>query len=208
MHITHAKRLSDDLVVQLGSACLRLEEAGSLRRRTPDVGDVELVAIPAIGEFTINDLWGNPRERHHVNHLEDALNSLLAVGTWALALNPQTGHALRNGPNWKKLQHLSTGLLCDLFITTPRQFGYTLTVRTGPAEFSKALVKLAHRRGRFFKNGHLHNHPPVFDAAGDACIRIIPTPEELDVFQALGLPYIEPIDRTLSALMVGARTRA
>lgn len=216
MQLSQATTIANDLHTQLSSACVRLDIAGSVRRGKADVGDLELVAIPSTGEFTVPDLWGNPAQRVPVNHLDDALVTLFAGGQWSLARDPDTRRPLRNGPAWKKLQHTATGLLCDLFITDRRRYGYTFTIRTGPSEFSKALVSRALIRKMFFKDGLLHNHAPVYVErngrrevspceAGERCVRIIPTPEELDLFQALGLPYIEPKDRTLSALMIGAR---
>lgn len=216
MQHTTAYELAQDLQAQLSSACVRIELAGSLRRGKAEVGDIELVAIASTGLFTTPDLFGNPSSNVAVNHLDDALTTLYAQGQWRLARNPETRKPLRNGDAWKKLQHAATGLLCDLFITDRRRWGYTLAIRTGPSEFSKELVTRALYRKNFFKDGLLHNHAPVRNAqrevqpcpAGADCPSIIPTPEERDIFTALGLPYIEPDDRTRAALIVAQVIKA
>ena len=207
MQHQHANSIANDLMLQLSSACVRLEIAGSLRRGKADVGDIELVAVPNLGTFEVRDMFEQVVERHHVNHLEEAVNTLLAGGAWEWDTEVK-----RAGPKYKRLRHVTSGLCCDLFITDPRRWGYTFTIRTGPGEFSKALVSRALIRKAFFKGGLLHNHPPVYVErngarevqpcpAGDGCVRIIPTLEEADVFAALGLAFIEPQDRTLSAIM-------
>lgn len=207
MRLKDAYAIAADLLTQLSSACVRIEIAGSIRRQKADVGDIELVAIPSIGDYEVKDMFEHVVERHHVNQLEDAINSLLTVGGWVWDTEVK-----RNGPKYKRLKHAHSGLCCDLFITDQRRWGYTFTVRTGPGEFSKALVSRALIRKMFFKDGLLHNHPPVYVEkngvrevkpceAGERCLRILPTLDEADMFAALGLAYIEPKDRTLSAIM-------
>ena len=44
--LAEAQRIAGAIVGQLDPSCVRLEIAGSLRRGRPDVGDIELVAIP------------------------------------------------------------------------------------------------------------------------------------------------------------------
>lgn len=187
--------IAEDLLAQLSSACVRIEIAGSLRRRKPEPKDIELVAIPAIGHYAVRDLFDHVVEEHPINHLEEAVLTLLDLGQWEF--DPEVR---RNGPAYKRLRHVPTGVCTDLFITDARKWGYTFTVRTGPGDFSKALVTYAHRLTMFFNGSLLHKHAPVYDLdgktkdcpAGDRCLRIVETPEERDVFAALGLSWIEP----------------
>lgn len=208
MKLAELQPIATSLFDQLFSACVRLEPSGSLRRGKPEPNDLELVAIPATGEYTVTNLFEEVVERHMVNLLDDALVTLFQTGLWGLALDPVTRKPLRDGPRWKKLQHAESGLCCDLFITDRRRWGYTFAVRTGPKDFSKALVTCAHRRTMFFKDGLLHRHAPIFDEkgevkpcpAGDQCLKIIETPEERDIFDALEIPWIEPGKRTANLL--------
>jgi DNA polymerase/3'-5' exonuclease PolX len=208
MNLKDAETLASDLRTQIGPACVRIEVAGSIRRGKAEVGDIDLVCIPSTGSYAVQDMFGETIRTVPVNHLNDARTRLYAAGGWKLdPANPC------NGERMKRLVHVETGLTCDLTITDARRWGYWMAVRTGPGAFSKALVSRALIRRAFFKDGLFHNHQPIYVethgkretqpcAAGDGCVRIIPTPEEHDVFAALGLAYIEPGDRTLDALVI------
>jgi DNA polymerase/3'-5' exonuclease PolX len=153
----------------LSPVCERIEIAGSLRRLKPDVGDIEIVCIPKI-EY---DLLGN--EYYKPFQIERILG--------------RDGFEMPrfNGEHFKQFD---TGPCnCDLFITTPEQWGVIFTIRTGPADFSHRLVTQRN------KGGLLPSYLRVKDGRiwhGDQALG---TPEEKDVFALLRLPWIEPCDR-------------
>lgn len=193
-----ALEIAEQLMAELQPACARIEIAGSLRRRKPEVNDLELVAIPLIEAYGGKDLFGGPLEGEPVDLLAERVASIVEARDpwqfdWVTA---------RNGPRYKRLRHKS-GVCCDLFITDPRRWGYQLAVRTGPAEFSKELVTIALRRSWHFTDSLLHQHPRIDGKVcpkGKTCPLIVPAPEELDVFEALGLAMPRPEDRTASLL--------
>jgi len=74
----------------------------------------------------------------------------------------------------------------DLFTTTPECWGCIYLIRTGSADFSKAIVTRAKRKDLAFLQGRLW---------GGGDMQALDTPEEADVFKALGLAYIEPPKR-------------
>jgi DNA polymerase/3'-5' exonuclease PolX len=203
MKLDDLQALATGLIFQLRPGCTRIEIAGSVRRSKPDPKDLELVCIPALGEFTERDLFGEVTRTIAVNYLDTALEGIYSGGAWQL--DPVVK---RNGELYKRLRHVATGIACDLFITDARRWGYTLTIRTGPYDFSRELMTLAHRQGKFFKDCLLHNHPPVFESGGaglpmkvlpcglgQRCTQIIETPEETDIFRALTLTYLVPSAR-------------
>ena len=206
--------ITQALLDQLASACVRIEIAGSLRRGKRDPKDIELVCIPSIGEYSVPvyEMFAAPAATvHQVNHLEDALMTLIQAGAWEF--DPLVR---RNGPRYKRLRHGASGICCDLFITDARRWGVIFAIRTGPANFSQALVRYARRQSMFVADGLLHQHAPEgYDAdgkalpcpAGERCRRIVETPEEIDVFAALGLLWIEPARRNLN-LFYASRPRA
>ena len=102
-------------------------------------------------------------------------------------------------------------MACDLFLTTARGWGGALAIRTGPAEFSQALVTLALRQRKCVADGYLlHGHPRFAKGGcsrGALCPLILPTPEETDFLSALGLPWCEPRDRTAEWLWAEARRK-
>lgn len=196
--------LARELVGFLTPGCVRIEIAGSLRREKSEPGDIEIVAIPSLGTYEVRDLFDQVAERHAVNHLDQALDLLLDDGAWIFDTEVK-----RNGPKYKRLKHVVSGICCDLFITDRRRWGYTFAVRTGPAEFSHALVTRALNHGHFFRDGLLHAHAPLFEMKqgkretqpcplGETCPNIIETPDEIDLFNVLGLTYIEPNRRSLA----------
>ena len=84
-------------------------------------------------------------------------------------------------------------------MTTARGWGGALAIRTGPAEFSQALVTLALRQGKHVADGYLiHGHPKLDGGClkGANCSLILPTPEEMNFFAALDLSWIPPRERT------------
>lgn len=160
-----ALRLAD----ALRPYCRRIEAAGSLRRETPTVGDIEIVAIPRRpADLFGNDLPGEPT----------ALDRFLAERHVTLT---------KNGPRYKQFTYGRHQV--DLFLPTPATWGSVFTIRTGPWEFSRWLVTSkaaggAAPSGLVFRDGRLY-------VGG----RPLLTPEESDVFAALGLAYIPPAER-------------
>lgn len=177
-----ADRVAADLVAQLAPSCARIAVAGSVRRRKPAVGDIELLAVPLIDRMA--DLFGQPTGQQY-SHLDAKLEELRAGGTLALRLNI---HGLRTyGPLNKLMLHVPSGIPVDLFAATPENWGMALLVRTGPAAFNvlvmTRLIKLGLR-------GHAYGG--VTDVRGK---REIACPTEQAVFVLLNWGYMEPWER-------------
>ncbi len=208
MRLEQIEPIAQSLIEQLSSACVRIEIKGSICRRKPDPHDIDVICIPSIGEsvYPIYGLFATSTEIHTVNHLEEAIATLLAGGDGIVRSLPDWEFdpiVKRNGPHLKRLRHIPTQTPAELYITDQRHWGCLATIRTGPGDFCKALVNYAHRQTMFIQAGLLHKHAPMFDEhgdvkpcpAGERCLRIVETPEERDVFNALGLPWIEPARR-------------
>lgn len=182
-----ANALAGELVGFVASGCQRVEIAGSLRRMKPQVNDLEIVAVPIVQmETNYNDMFGGDVE---VNLLAGLLDDLYSRGEWALDQVVK-----RNGPKYKRLWHRDTGICCDLFITVENQWGNIFAIRTGPADFSQALVTRALQRGLQQDSGSL------WLTHRDGTRTVIPCLEESDFFAALDVPYITPADRSVDAL--------
>ena len=159
------------LIEQLEQYCQRIEIAGSIRRLKPEVGDIELIAIP---KPTL-DLFSAITEEHQLDNLDYE--------------GMRIGRKIKGGHKYKQIE-LKGGVILDLFIVTPpAEWGVQFLIRTGPAEFSHKLV-MKRRAG-----GLLPSNLRVKDGAIWSNNHIIPTPEEQDVFELIGIPYIEPKDR-------------
>jgi len=219
MKHSDALAITQSLLDKLRPHVLRAEIAGSLRRGKPEVHDAEIVCIPITGVFTLRDMFDQPIKDITTNALEVYLSQSLASGVWDWELDPIVP---RNGPKYKRLRYSPSpskgegrgygeGLCVDLFITTPRAWGCIYAIRTGPHDFSKMLVTRAQRMGWFVEGGLLHQHLRTYKTnpktgedepqpcpSGDACPLVANTPEEIDFFAKLGLPFIEPDRRVIT----------
>jgi len=158
----------------LYDACERIALAGSLRRLCDQVGDVELVAIPRFAPEPV-DLLGEPAQ---VNQLEARVAELVRDGV--LAAHPTKP---ANGAKYKKLWLARPGIGVDLFIVTAETWGPAMFVRTGPADFSKAMVI------RLRECGYHLEDLVVKQLAGGAAV---PCPDEKAFFKLCGRPSLPP----------------
>ena len=169
--LSEAKRIAEDIIKVLAPLCERIEIAGSARRKKAEVGDIELVAIPKPS----HDMFGNELPDH-----------LLDFASWHLL-----GRVESNGHKYKKII-LDAGPQLDLFIVTPpAQWGVIFMIRTGPAEYGHAIVTPR------VHGGLLPSHLRVREGAIWLNeLAPLETPEESDVYNLLGIPYVEPEART------------
>lgn len=183
MKLPQAKNLADRVVKTMLPFCQRVAIAGSIRRCKPEVKDIEIVAIPE---------YGKPKDLFGIE-----LDNLLYG--WALQIEredrihwikPNTDEVIRwqvkeQGKYWRGWL-VKAQIKLDLFLTTPNTWGITYLVRTGSAEFNARVFGLEARKAQHhFRDGKLFNEVN----------QEVKCPEEIDVFNALGLAWIEPQDR-------------
>ena len=165
-----ALQVAETLKFLLETVCERIEIAGSLRRQRPEVGDIELLVIPKrLGEVDYLDLF---------------VKSMIASGVLDYRRNKRGSPMY--GPQNKYLIHVVSGIAVDIFSTTEEAWFVALVIRTGPKESNIAIATAAQRKGWRLKaygdgfdtpNGPLRCH------------------SEREVFERVGLPYLEPEDR-------------
>lgn len=182
--LEHARLLADEVVALLEPSCDRIAVAGSIRRRRPDVGDVEIVCLPRY-EVIQADLFA-PGEGLNRDLLTARCSDLLADGT--LAHRPDVNGHPAFGAKFKRL--LYRGVPLDLFSPLPECWGVVFCIRTGPAEFSHRLVT-PRRQGGLLPGWLRVSEGRIWRA--QTALR---TPEEEDVFAAIGLDWIPPEKRT------------
>jgi DNA polymerase/3'-5' exonuclease PolX len=189
--------------------CKRMVIAGSIRRKKPFPGDVEIVLEPLFGgQSSMFGGMANP-----VNRFDEHCEKLLRTGALEKRLDVK-GH-----PRWGERTKLalffyqSQPVKADIFsVLKPAEWGTILAIRTGPGEFNKLLVQHAHTVGRKVADGQ------VWDLSGleeglrwklaalpsDKFVKetmrlglaVIPTPTEEAYFAALKAPCWPPEDRT------------
>jgi hypothetical protein len=177
-----ALRVAQKLAAQLGPSCERIEIAGSIRRRCATVGDIEIVAIPRMRSE--QGLFG-------------PVGTAVSLLDEHLAKFPEVYYQTRSGERMKQL--VFEGYQVDLFLTTPAQWGVIFMLRTGSADFSHWLVTDRQKGGgrmscRTVNEGRVWR---LVDGEGPFAIPIreaMETPEEKDVFEALGVDWV-PVEK-------------
>jgi DNA polymerase/3'-5' exonuclease PolX len=169
MKLDKALPIAQRLVEHFNPFCERIEIAGSVRRRKPTVGDIEIVAIPK--RITINDLFDSEVLQGY--QTDDAVSFLMEDGG---------GQLIKNGDRYKQIA-LPEEINLDLFLVLPpAQWGVRYVLSTGPAEFNKWIVtKRKH-------GGAMPSDCKMKDCAVWRGEQIIPMPAERDFLAFLGLP--------------------
>jgi DNA polymerase/3'-5' exonuclease PolX len=101
---------------------------------------------------------------------------------------------IKGTPKGKYTQREYHGMKLDLFICTPNTWACNFAIRTGSAEFSHSLAIRARQVGMCFKDARLWRHDmlgPIPDII-----------EELDVFKALRIDWVEPEERVSARLII------
>lgn len=161
----------------------RWQIAGSLRRHAPDVGDAEHLVIPTLGEHTpegslipvaVSLLWKR-------------MDDLLAAGTIEKALCGVTKQT-RWGP--KHRAALYKGMQQDVYTADNQNWGYQLTIRTGPEDFSHRMVTRLAEPGlvRGIEGYVRYTSGPVHGT-------VRPCATEEQFFEMCRTPWVEPEDR-------------
>lgn len=153
--------------------CDRVEVAGSFRRLRTVINDLDVVVQPK----PLPSCW---------------LNMVKALRTEFVAVTEKQGDKLatlylpvlsvQKGPGYFQV---------DLYRAEARTWGILLLVRTGSKEHNVKLCSLAIKKGF-----HLLYSMGLVQTVGG---KIVAGRTEEEVFQALGLAYIEPKDREVSA---------
>ena len=170
--LDYATKIAEELKTMLEPTCERIQIAGSIRRKKPFVGDIELLCIPKV------DAFGSA-------HLIDcSLAELCAQDVLALRLNKRGQHTY--GPKNKLLVHPASGINVDLFTADAQNWGMALMVRTGPKECNIMMMTRFRSLGM---QGHAYGG--VTNAQG----REIDCPNEETVYWLLGWGWVPPEER-------------
>lgn len=173
--------------------CERVEIAGSIRRRKHQVKDIEIVAIPKwYRRADPEDLFGAEKSFKIAQWIKPGAEE---IESWAIK---------PDGKYWRGLYGKTVignvavdGLKVDIFLAAENNFGLIYALRTGSAEFSKALVTHAANIKMPCIEGYLtHGGAPIH------------TPEERDVFDALNLKFIPPEERIGESSLAGIQRLA
>ena len=185
--LAEARVLAAEAVELLKGTTERLDIAGSIRRNKATIGDVEIVLRPRIDNVPeIGTLFEGATKP--VNLEFEKVEELLRQGIFEHRVD-EKGHKCC-GERFQRL--LYKGFPLDIFCCLPpAEYGVILLIRTGSKEFNERFVLQWAAGGKILKAGMQIKDGALYELG-----RKIPTPEETDVFEAVGLSYIEPWERT------------
>lgn len=197
MKLEEANLLARYIVDVLSPHCERIHIAGSVRRKKPEVKDIEIVCEP-IEPFAF-DIFGDPvcglRSQEFVN----ALHSLGDV----IKGNPNTGRycqvRIPAGDN----------INIDIFMPEPDDYFRQLAIRTGSADYSQKVIATGWRRKGWVGTDQglrLEKECEAKELSGGKkqwkCIERNPTlppvwQSEEELFEWIGVKWIEPQWRSI-----------
>ena len=174
--------IATELVAQLQPRCEQICIAGSLRRGTADVGDIEILYVPRMGQVRVpGELFSQSDSL-----ADELLEEWLTKGV--LTKRPNINSISSWGRQNKLAVHKATRIPLDLFATSADRWFVSLVVRTGSKDTNVRLAASALRRGL-----KLEAYGGVISRA-DTGERVQPQSER-EVFELCGVPYLEPSQR-------------
>lgn len=171
--------VAQELEALLAPSSERILIAGSIRRQQPQVSGIDLVVVPIATD--VRDMFGQ------VVGQQSLLDLRLA----------DMGIRTFDEDDTHFKQFFWHGIRVDLFIQAdPATWGVAATLHTGSVNYSTWLVT-SRRKGGALPAGWRVADGRLWNAA-----QVVDTPEEQDVFAALGLDWVPPTERTAEATAV------
>ena len=168
--LAQAQAIAAKVLAQLRPHCAQIEIAGSVRRKRPTIGDIEIVCIPK--PYQAEPLF--------------ASGLATVVNQW-----PKVKGEL---PCKYTKRLLPEGIPLDLFMVDRNGFGLQLAIRTGSAAWSHQVLAKAWVRAGYKSEGGLLrrvvNTEGIYSLGSAA-----PTPTERVLFDLIGLPWTPPEER-------------
>lgn len=179
--ITHADALAlaEEVLAIYDGTCERIEIAGSIRRKKPTIGDIEICLIPKFEEREAG-LFGDTEK---INLQMERTKQLIEAEVLSVRLN-KNGDKCPCGPGAQYLWYKEFPL--DIFgVIAPSQWGVIFAIRTGPEAFNRAKLVLTRMNGGILQTGQNIRDGQLWDLG-----RALVTPEESDLFEQIGHPFI------------------
>jgi DNA polymerase/3'-5' exonuclease PolX len=190
-----AKAVAKELCDALRPACERMVSgepylivAGSMRRRQPEVGDVEILFVPRVENLPDpQNLF--PDAPLVPVQMTDAIVSGW-VSRWVLKKRQNAAGGYTWGPQNKLAVHIVSGIPVDLFQLTRENWFNGVVCRTGSKESNARIALAAQKRG-----WQWNPYGAGFYDASDPSRLVKRVGSEREVFEAVGLPFLEPKER-------------
>lgn len=133
MTYDHAYNLANEVLALLSPHCERIQIAGSIRRKRPNPGDIEIVCIP---------------KPYEVGLFESGIATVINKWEKVKGILP-----------CRYTQRIYKGEKVDIFFAAPDNWGLILAIRTGSRDYSfKVLASGWAERGYKSEGGVLHRN--------------------------------------------------
>jgi DNA polymerase/3'-5' exonuclease PolX len=171
MLLNKALEIADRIKTEMAPHCNRIEVAGSVRRKSHEPGDIEIVCIP---------------KPYDVGLFESGIATI--INQWQIVRGDL--------PAKYTCRRLPEGIDIDIFFCTPDNWGFIYLIRTGSSDFSKRMAARWAARGYHGHEGSLwYTGKSAIDCTGVKNGKKIITPEEEDIFRICNVPFIKPEHR-------------
>ncbi len=126
--LERAEKIAMEVYARLQPGCQVIGIAGSIRRRKPEVKDIELVCVPKMQKIGSVDLFGNDNRKE-------------VISDYFLSTIHSLGSVLKGSPHGRMMQILlPEQIVLDLFIPQPYDFWRQFIIRTGSANYSHKII--------------------------------------------------------------------
>jgi len=166
LKLAEAEKKAEQILSCIGSLVSRAAVAGSVRRRRPQVHDIDLVVLPKqlqVGVFNVDpdSSW---------NSIHNRLSSRLKMKT------------IKKGAELMTLGFPDVDLPVDIYRATPETWGVLLLIRTGSTQHNIRMCMHAKTLGMMLsaKRGVIKDG------------NVMASKEEQDIFRALDILYVPP----------------
>jgi DNA polymerase IV (family X) len=192
MELDKAFGIAEEYLAYFRPACERILIAGSIRRKKPQVKDIELVAIPdltiAVPRPRLE--FGKPEPVLHKTMLDSLIHDLVLRNEIVIE---------KSGERYKKFTLKRESISVDLFLVLPpATWGVQFVIRTGPFDFSHWIVS-RQKNGGALPNGFRVQGGAVWHGEHETKTLedevLIGFDTEKDFLEFLGLGWIEPSER-------------
>lgn len=165
MDYNTALNIANNLIEELRPYCEMISIAGSIRRKKPEVKDIEIVCIPK-------------RQKHHRTGKQvTQMGFINAVNKYPKRKGDAFGKYTQRWIPWG-----DGGIVLDLFTATYDNWGLILAIRTGSADYSHLVLATGWTKKRMHsKEGTLY--------LGHTEIKV---PNEETLFRLIDIPFCIP----------------
>lgn len=173
MNLADATKYAAHIAELLATHCERIQIAGSIRRMKPDnIKDVEIVAIP---------------RPYDTGLFQSGIAEVLEGEEWSTVKGQLAYGVCRYTQRWYQAPGWTEPVKVDIFFARPENWGLILAIRTGSAEWAHQVLARQWVKKGYRSEGGMLKH-------GD---REFIVREERDLFQRIGLAWVEPQNRNV-----------